>query len=69
MKKNQEPILMDLYAALAMNAVMTQYGPQSNPAFIASKAFEMASEMIAKREEILKGEKSGRDRARPTQGD
>ena len=56
---NQEPTLLDLYAAMASIGMIQKYGPSPTiPAFIAEKSFEVALEMLEKRKEILeaKGE-------------
>ena len=54
---NQEPTLLDLYAALASVGVIQKYGFDPLPAFVANKSFEIAQEMMIKREEVLKGHK------------
>ena len=54
---SQEPTLLDLYAALASVGVIQKYGFDPLPAFVANKSFEIAQEMMIKREEVLKGHK------------
>jgi hypothetical protein len=52
---NQEPTLLDLYAALASIAVIQRLGvgESAEPAYIAHKAFEIAQEMLERRTEIM----------------
>lgn len=52
-KVSEEPTLLDLYAAMASIGVLQKYGPEALPAFVASKSFEIAAEMVQKRTEIL----------------
>lgn len=54
---SQEPTLLDLYASMAAIGVIQKYGFDPLPAFVANKAFEIAQEMMIKREEILGGQK------------
>lgn len=49
---NEEPTLLDLYAAMASIGVLQKYGPEALPAFVADKSFEIAQAMMEKRETI-----------------
>lgn len=55
-KVSQEPTLLDLYAAFALMGLLQKTEVSELPAFIAHKSFEIAKEMLDKREEILGGE-------------
>lgn len=52
---SQEPTLLDLYAAMALIAVIQKLGvgESAEPAFIAHKTFEIAQEMLQRRKEIM----------------
>lgn len=53
---NQEPTLLDLYAAMASIGILQRYGPEALPAFVAQRSFEIAKEMIKQREEEIQSE-------------